>query len=285
MRRTEEDWARARGIEAKLIELDPIMQRFCDERGFKFSKTPQDTLFPKRMMWVREDIDRCMFLTPSVTFKELLDRGFYPEMPWSLDAAATDSRERLRMLQVNIFKNVPYSLLSESLAKGLEDGLALLRKTTLEDVIKKGEIVGSLRPTEEDNARLEAVAAKFGELDSTMQGFCSREGLTLMPHGKATLWRGIRLPEDERRCILLNVNTPFLELLGRGFDPQMSCSVVIHASLPEEQNQPTITCRRTVLENVPYSHLMDVLESGLKEALAALRALTREEIIISGEQM
>lgn len=287
MNPTPEDLARARAVEAKLAELDPILERFCKNKALMFGRTPQDILFPKRSMLVsaREEIDRCMYLSPCVSFQQLLDRGFYPEMPWSLDIIASDPDDRVRLLQMSVFKDVPYSRLSEVLPKALEDGLALLQKITREDVIKKGVSVGSRRPTREDHARLETVATKFAELDSAIERFCRREELVLLPHGKTTLWRGVRLPEDERRCILLNVNTPVPELMKRGFDPQMSCSVAIHASLSEEHDQPTRIYRRTILENVPYRQLADVLESGLKEALAALRALTREDIIAHGEEM
>jgi hypothetical protein len=96
-------------------------------------------------MWVREDIDRCMHLTMDLTVAEAMERGFYPEMPWSLRAAATlplAKGQPTRILSADVFHGVPYSRLAEVLGPGLEDGLSTLRGLTREDVITKGEVVG-----------------------------------------------------------------------------------------------------------------------------------------------
>jgi len=103
------------------------------------------TLWPRRGMWVREDIDRCMHLTMDLTVAEVIERGFYPEMPWSLHADATlpiATGHPTRILHTDVFRGVPYSRLADVLGQGLEDGLAALRKLTREDVITKGEVVG-----------------------------------------------------------------------------------------------------------------------------------------------
>lgn len=274
-------------VEAKLTELDPIMQSFCERTGFRLIKTPEDVLYPKRMMFwaAREDINMSMHLTPDLSFRELMNRGFYPEMPWSLEVIAVDSTKRIRMLTANIFRDVPYSRLVEVLPKELESGFSRLRQITREDIINKGMAVGSLRPSEEDYAKLNAVAAKFAELDSTLKRFCLQDGLEFLRHGESTLWRGIRLTEHYRRYIVLKVNTSVRELMKRGFDPEMSCSLEIHATSPEEPGRPTRIYRRSILQDVPYFRLKNVLEASLKEALTALRALTREEILTEGEEM
>jgi hypothetical protein len=142
-----EVWARVDAIEAKLAELDPIIQSFCERRGFTFSKMVDEnrTLWPRRGMWVREDIDRCMHLTMDLTVAEVMERGFYLEMPWSLHADATLPVARgqpIRILNTDVFRGVPYSRLAHVLGQGLEDGLAALRRLTREDVITRGEVVG-----------------------------------------------------------------------------------------------------------------------------------------------
>ena len=141
-----EVWARVDAIEAKLTELDPIMQSFCARRSFRFSKMVDEnrTLWPRRGMSAREDIDRLIHLTMDLTVAEVMERGFYPEMPWSLYAAATlpiAIGQPTRILSTDVFRGVPYSRLAAVLGKGLEDGLSILRRLTREDVITKGEIV------------------------------------------------------------------------------------------------------------------------------------------------
>ena len=142
-----EVWERVDAIEAKLAELDPIMQSFCERRGLTFSKMVDEnrTLWPRRGMWVREEIDRCMHLTMDLTVAEVMERGFYPEIPWSLHADATlpiAKGQRTRILNTDVFRGVPYSRLADVLGQGLEDGLAALRRLTRADVIAKGEVVG-----------------------------------------------------------------------------------------------------------------------------------------------
>ena len=108
-----EVWVKVDAIEAKLAELDPIMQSFCERSGLKFSKMVDEnrTLWPRRGMWVREDIDRCMNLTMDLTVAEVMERGFYPEMPWSLHADATlpiAKGQPTRILNTDVFRGVPY---------------------------------------------------------------------------------------------------------------------------------------------------------------------------------
>jgi hypothetical protein len=80
-----------------------------------------------------------------LTVQEVMDRGFYSEMPWSLHADATfmpAKGEPTRILRTDVFSGVPYSRLAEILEKSLEDGLAILRGLTREDVLTRGEVVG-----------------------------------------------------------------------------------------------------------------------------------------------
>jgi hypothetical protein len=145
-----EVWARVDAIEAKLVELDPIMQGFCEREGFRFSTMVDEnrTLWPRRGMTAHEDIYRGLYLTMDLTVQEVMDRGFYPEMPWSLHADATFMPARgepTHILSTDVFSGVPYSRLAEILGKSLEDGLLILRGLTRQDVVSRGEIVGGGR--------------------------------------------------------------------------------------------------------------------------------------------
>ena len=142
-----EVWARIDAVEAKLAELDPIIESFCERRGLRFSKMVDEnrTLWPRRGMWVREDIDRCIHLTMDLTVAEVMERGFYPEMPWSLHADASlpiEKGQPPRILDIDVFRGVPYSRLAEVLGQGLEDGLSALRRLSRDDVIARGAVVG-----------------------------------------------------------------------------------------------------------------------------------------------
>ena len=79
--------AKIQVIERKLTELDPILKEFCKRRGYTF--TSHVGVWPRRMVWAREEIDRTIALTMDLTVPEVLERGFYPEMPWSLCGGAT----------------------------------------------------------------------------------------------------------------------------------------------------------------------------------------------------
>jgi hypothetical protein len=141
-----EVWARVDAIEAKLAELDPIIQSFCERYGFTFTKMVDEnrTLWPRRGMWVREEIDRAMYLCMDLTVPEVMERGFYPEMPWSLRGNASLSPSDVqpnRLLDIYVFCGLPYSSLAEILGKRLEDGLSALRRTTREDVIANGYLI------------------------------------------------------------------------------------------------------------------------------------------------
>ena len=111
-----EVWARVDEIEAKLAELDPILQSFCARRGFRFSTMVDEnrTLWPRRGLTAREEIFRGLYLTMDLTVQEVMDRGFYPEMPWSLYADATfmpARSEPTRILSKKVLNAVPCSLL------------------------------------------------------------------------------------------------------------------------------------------------------------------------------
>jgi hypothetical protein len=135
--------ARIQAVEAKLTELDPILRGFCAERGYTFSS--EVGVWPRRRVWAREEIDRTLDLTMNLTVPEVMECGFYPEMPWSLCATASlmlPPPEPGRLLSEYVFQRLPFSKLTGVLAARLEDGLAMLRGFTREDIITRGQIHG-----------------------------------------------------------------------------------------------------------------------------------------------
>jgi hypothetical protein len=135
--------AQIQSVEAKLAELDPILHRFCSERRFTFRA--QVGVWPRRNVWAREEIDRAMDLTMDLTVPEVMERGFYPEMPWSLCATGSvmlPSPAPAKLLSEYIFEHLPFSEVAGLLAARLEEGLAMLRGFTREDIIARGKIHG-----------------------------------------------------------------------------------------------------------------------------------------------
>jgi hypothetical protein len=133
--------ARVQAVEAKLAELDPILHDFCTRRGFTFSS--QVGVWPRRKAWAREEIDRALDLVMDLTVPEVMERGFYPEMPWSLRATASVMLPLPgRLLTEDVFQGLPFSQLAGVLSARLEDGLARLRQISREDIIARGQIHG-----------------------------------------------------------------------------------------------------------------------------------------------
>jgi hypothetical protein len=131
-----------RSVNDKLAQLDPILQSFCVNRGY--SPRIVSDLWPSRGAWARGEIDRFLNLTTEARFPDILDRGFFPEMPWSLNATATPVMApglplRWRVLTVNVFRGLLFSELPGVLENGLERGFAILHALTLEDVLARGE--------------------------------------------------------------------------------------------------------------------------------------------------
>jgi hypothetical protein len=123
-------------MESKLVELNPILCRFCAEHGYTLSC--HIGVWPRRKAWVREEIDRTLDLTMALTVQEFMDRGFYPQMPWSLYATASLPTLPARFLSVDVFRALSFSELPDVLASRLADGATILRSFTSEDVIARG---------------------------------------------------------------------------------------------------------------------------------------------------
>jgi len=130
---------RIQAVEAKLAALDPILHDFCTRRGYTFSS--KVGVWPRRKVWAREEIDRSMDLVMDLTVQEVMDRGFSPDMPWSLHATGSfpPARGEQRILTRPVFTNMPYSQLAPALPAQLEAGLAVLRTFTRDLIISSGE--------------------------------------------------------------------------------------------------------------------------------------------------
>lgn len=131
--------AKIQAVETKLSELDPIWQEFCSRRGFTFSSIVG--VWPRRRVWAREEIDRSIDLTMDLTVPEFFERGFQPDVPWSLYATASlpfAEDYPPHILSVEVFRHLPFSEIAGVLAARLEDSLALLKRFDREDVLTKG---------------------------------------------------------------------------------------------------------------------------------------------------
>jgi len=138
--------ANVAAIESKLKELDAIFRQFCSREGYTFSATVD--LWPRRRVWRREEIDRCMDLTMAIGIvgvQDVLDRGFYPELPWSLYASGSllpGTDRDGHILSRPILDQVPFSHVVSTLADSLERGLQILNPMTRTEILTRGEKCG-----------------------------------------------------------------------------------------------------------------------------------------------
>ncbi len=141
--------AKLRAINDKLSELDPILQAFCARRGFTACMRHDmwrqfaSEVWPSRLAYARGEIDRFLQLGMDESIREVLKRGFYPEMPWSLHAMASlqyKADQPLRFLTVEVFRGLPFSKLAGVLDERLEEAFSMMSAWTPEDVRTRGEI-------------------------------------------------------------------------------------------------------------------------------------------------
>lgn len=146
---------RIQSVEKKLAELDPAWEAFCSRHEYLFR--PGRELWPNRMAFAHGTIDRQLVLTMDVPFPELLNRGFWADMPWSLYAIARlpfwsqspcgKSQPQAGpaglykpVLTFELFRRTPFLELGKVLEKELERGFSLLSEVNREDVLRKGEV-------------------------------------------------------------------------------------------------------------------------------------------------
>ena len=80
-----------------------------------------------------------------VGVQDVLDRGFYPELPWSLRGNGSlhpDSDHQVHILTRTVFEHVPFIQLSAVLPASLERGLELLNEMTADSILAEGEKSG-----------------------------------------------------------------------------------------------------------------------------------------------
>src|SRR5687768_5073141 len=80
--------ANVAAIESKLAQLDGVFVQFCSREGYTFSPLKVE-LWPRRRVWQRREIDRCMDLTMEIGVQQVLDHGFDPNLRWSLFASGS----------------------------------------------------------------------------------------------------------------------------------------------------------------------------------------------------
>ena len=138
-----EGGANVAAIESKLAQLDGVFLQFCSREGYTFS--PRVELWPRRRVWQRQEIDRCMDLTMEIGVQEVLDRGFDPNLRWSLFASGSLHPGRdpgVHILSQAVFEHVPFSDLESVLASGLERGLEILNSLTETEILTHGNKLG-----------------------------------------------------------------------------------------------------------------------------------------------
>jgi hypothetical protein len=135
--------ANVAAIEAKLAELDDAFRQFCSRQDYRFSPIVQ--LWPRRRVWRRQEIDRCMDLTMEIGVQDVLNRGFYPELPWSLYASGSlrpDTALDVHIFLRPVFEHVPFFALASVLVDGLERGLQILNGMTETEIRMQGQKLG-----------------------------------------------------------------------------------------------------------------------------------------------
>lgn len=131
--------AKIQKMQSNLVAIDPIFRRFCEHHRYTISSFP-DCIWPRRRAWRRNEIDRAFDLTMDLSVLEFHDRGFYPEMPWSLHVSgSTHPGPDVRILTVEIFRGVAFSMISQTLQESLEFGLRILDSIKADSVIARGQ--------------------------------------------------------------------------------------------------------------------------------------------------
>ena len=131
---------RIRAVETHLATLDPILRDFCTRHDYRFSSLVG--VWPRRRACRRQEVDRCFDLTMDLTVLEVMERGFSPDMPWSLYISASTRPPDFvsaRILTSGVFRRLAFSSLPERLAADLEAGLATLQTFTPEAINERGQ--------------------------------------------------------------------------------------------------------------------------------------------------
>jgi hypothetical protein len=128
-------------VETHLSTLDSILCSFCARYGYSFRKVAG--IWPRRRLWRREGVDQYFDLTMDLTVPELMERGFSPEMPWSLYISASTrprDSDSVRILTEAVFRRLPFSSIPSRLTGDLALGLARLQTFTPDLINERGRL-------------------------------------------------------------------------------------------------------------------------------------------------
>jgi hypothetical protein len=135
--------ANVAAIESKLAEYDRLFLEFCTRHDYRFSTFVG--VWPRRRVWRRQEIDRCLDLTMDVGVQEVLDRGYHPDLRWSLHAGGSlhpGTDPDVHILSRAVFEHVPFSRLGDAIPEGLQRGLAILDALTEQAILTEGRMFG-----------------------------------------------------------------------------------------------------------------------------------------------
>ncbi|HEV2209832.1 MAG TPA: hypothetical protein VG167_13720 [Verrucomicrobiae bacterium] len=146
---------KVQSVARRLAELDSVFKAFCERRQYSF--VADDQLWPNRRATAYSGIHRQLVLAMDITFVALLERGFYPGMPWSLCAMASllfpgNVSPRLARMPTaaplpascpsvifHLLDKLPFSEIAVVLDEQLENGFSLLKDLSREDILAKGQ--------------------------------------------------------------------------------------------------------------------------------------------------
>ena len=136
--------AKVAAIEANLVGLNPVLLQFCSRHGFGMLM-----FWPGRSLCLLEgEISQSMDLTLDAKVdQELLDRGFHPDLQWSLDADAwleLDRDPERHQLSRPVFEHWSYSRFFPILADTLESGLDMLNGMNEVEIRKHGRATATV---------------------------------------------------------------------------------------------------------------------------------------------
>jgi hypothetical protein len=130
--------AKLRTIAEKLAELEPILRTFCERHGLILR--PAGGFY--RTMIAEGQVRGFLSLSPDFKTAKFMERGYYPEMPWALQAGVlprAGSAHWSGMLSREVLGGIPFSELAGVLDEKLEQGFRILRELTTEAIIAKGQ--------------------------------------------------------------------------------------------------------------------------------------------------
>jgi len=140
---SEQAKANVAAVESKLAEHDEVLRQFCSRHDYRFSSFVG--VWPRRRVWRRQEIDRCLDLTMDIGVQEVLDHGFHPDLPWSLHASGSlhpGTDPDIHILSRPVFEHIPFCRLRAVMPEGLQHGLTILHTLTEQVILREGRKFG-----------------------------------------------------------------------------------------------------------------------------------------------